>query len=48
MQLSTVTRTVADGELDQTIAITSRDEIGSLQATFNHMVNNLRMAEDDR
>ncbi len=37
---------VADGDLDHTIAITSHDEIGSLQATFNHMVNSLRMAEE--
>src|SRR6266508_2248900 len=38
---------VADGDLDHTIAITSHDEIGSLQATFNHMVNSLRMAEGE-
>jgi PAS domain S-box-containing protein len=43
-RLSAVARTVADGDLDHTIAITSHDEIGSLQAAFNHMINNLRIA----
>jgi HAMP domain-containing protein len=36
-QLSAAARTVAAGDLDQTIAITSHDEIGSLQAALNHI-----------
>jgi signal transduction histidine kinase/ActR/RegA family two-component response regulator len=43
-QLATIARMVAEGNLHQTIAITSDDEVGSLQATFNHMINNLHQA----
>jgi rsbT co-antagonist protein RsbR len=33
---------VAQGQLDQTLAVTGDDEIGDLQRTFNQMVQNLR------
>lgn len=33
---------VAAGHLDQQVPITSRDELGLLQAAFNHMVDDLR------
>lgn len=37
------TRAVEAGELDQVIAVTTRDEIGHLTAAFNRMVEQLRL-----
>ena len=37
--LSAVVKTVAEGDFDQTIAITNHDELGGLQATFNHLIS---------
>ncbi|QGM97227.1 adenylate/guanylate cyclase domain-containing protein [Methylocystis parvus] len=39
------TRAVEAGELDQVIAVTTRDEIGHLTAAFNRMVEQLRLKE---
>ncbi len=40
--LATAASAVAAGDLDQTVAITSQDEIGHLQSAFNRMVQNLK------
>jgi adenylate cyclase len=39
------TRAVEAGQLDQTLAVTSQDEIGHLTAAFNRMVEQLRVKE---
>jgi class 3 adenylate cyclase len=39
------TRAVEAGRLDQTLAVTSRDEIGLLTTAFNRMVEQLRLKE---
>ena len=39
------TRAVEAGRLDQTLAVTSRDEIGHLTAAFNQMIEQLRLKE---
>lgn len=41
-QLAQAARAVASGQLDQTVAQTSRDEIGILQRSFNEMVATLQ------
>lgn len=49
--LSIAARTVAQGDLDQHALVTSNDEIGELQQSFNHMVSSLheqRMAFEQR
>jgi len=38
-------RAVEAGDLDQTLAVTSQDEIGSLTVAFNRMIEQLRMKE---
>jgi rsbT co-antagonist protein RsbR len=43
-RLAVATQAVADGQLDQRIAVTSTDEVGILQQTFNQMVANLDQA----
>jgi anti-anti-sigma factor len=43
-RLARAAQTVTDRQLDQTIAITNTDEIGSLQQAFNQMVASLRHA----
>jgi signal transduction histidine kinase/CheY-like chemotaxis protein len=40
--LSDAANRVAAGNLDQTIQVSSRDEIGNLQAVFNQMIHDLR------
>jgi nitrogen fixation/metabolism regulation signal transduction histidine kinase len=39
------TRAVEAGRLDQTLAVTSQDEIGHLTSAFNRMIEQLRMKE---
>ena len=39
------TRAIEFGHLDETVAVTSQDEIGSLTTAFNHMVEQLRLKE---
>jgi len=39
------TRAIESGHLDETLAVTSQDEIGSLTAAFNRMVEQLRVKE---
>ncbi|HXK60109.1 MAG TPA: ATP-binding protein [Acidobacteriota bacterium] len=41
------TRHVARGELDYTIPVTSRDEIGELAASFNQMTQELKRAKEE-
>jgi two-component system, NarL family, sensor histidine kinase UhpB len=41
-RLATAASAVAAGDLEQTVPITSKDEIGHLQSAFNRMVHNLR------
>lgn len=45
MQLTAATRHIADGNLDYTISINSRDEIGSLASSLNRMVSSLRESQ---
>ena len=40
--LATAASAVATGDLEQTVAITSKDQIGHLHAAFNRMVHDLR------
>jgi hypothetical protein len=40
-----MSRAVEAGRLDQTLAVTSRDEIGLLTTAFNRMVGQLRLKE---
>jgi class 3 adenylate cyclase len=42
------TRAVEAGNLDQTLAVTSRDEIGHLTSAFNRMIEQLRLKEHIR
>jgi class 3 adenylate cyclase len=42
------TRAVEAGNLDQALAVTSKDEIGVLTTAFNHMVEQLRLKEHIR
>ena len=44
--LSAVVKRVAEGDFDQTIALTNHDELGDLQATFNHLISTLRLANE--
>jgi signal transduction histidine kinase/HAMP domain-containing protein len=47
MQLHDVTRDIArTGDLDRQVAIKARDEIGSLAASFNQMMLNIRQAQE--
>lgn len=41
------TRSVAEGDLDHKIAVTSSDELGSLAASFNNMTSELRKAREE-
>jgi methyl-accepting chemotaxis protein len=41
-QLITTTETIAAGDLSSEVAVGSKDELGDLAASVNHMVNNLR------
>ncbi|MBI2844811.1 MAG: diguanylate cyclase [Armatimonadetes bacterium] len=45
MQLTTATRHIADGNLDYTISVDSKDEIGSLAFNMNRMVSSLRESQ---
>lgn len=42
------TRAIEAGNLDQTLAVTSRDEIGHLTSAFNRMIEQLRLKEHIR
>ena len=42
------TRAVEAGNLDETLAVTSKDEIGHLTTAFNRMVEQLRLKEHIR
>ncbi|MBT8341252.1 MAG: response regulator [Desulfatitalea sp.] len=44
LDLSSATRKIAAGDLDQNIAITTRNEIGELAESFNQMVASLKCA----
>ena len=46
-QLVAATRRIAAGELGFTVAVASRDELGDLAASFNHMAAVLREREGD-
>jgi adenylate cyclase len=39
------TKAIEQGELDTSVPVTSRDEIGTLTQSFNHMVGELRLKE---
>lgn len=45
MLLTAATRHIADGNLDYTISINSKDEIGSLASSLNRMVTSLRESQ---
>ncbi len=40
--LASVSKKMADGDLNQQVYVSSQDEIGALSATFNQMIRNLR------
>ncbi|MDA8338889.1 MAG: HAMP domain-containing protein [Nitrospiraceae bacterium] len=44
--LSNAMKRVSDGDLGQTVGITSRDEMGVLAGTFNVMTRDLRTARE--
>jgi adenylate cyclase len=48
LQLLQGTREVEAGRLDQSIAVTTRDEIGELSAAFNRMIERLRQNQQVR
>ncbi|MDO8587493.1 MAG: diguanylate cyclase [Armatimonadota bacterium] len=45
-QLTTATRHIAEGNLDYTIRIDSKDEIGELAKSFNQMVSSLKESQN--
>jgi two-component system NtrC family sensor kinase len=45
-KLLVATRSAAQGNLDQTVAIRSRDELGDLSESFNHMIAELKRSRD--
>jgi signal transduction histidine kinase len=47
-QLTQQAQKIAAGELQQQIAVRSRDEIGSLAAAFNHMTGSLRVSMNEK
>jgi signal transduction histidine kinase len=47
-RLKSAAEAVAGGDLEVKVKVSSRDEIGSLTETFNHMVESLRREEDLR
>jgi signal transduction histidine kinase len=47
-QLTQQAQKIATGELDQQIAVRSRDEIGALADAFNHMTRSLRVSMNDK
>jgi signal transduction histidine kinase len=46
--LNDVTQSIALGDLEKTVNINSRDEIGTLAASFNHMIGSLKRSRDLR
>jgi signal transduction histidine kinase len=44
-KLSTATERIAKGDLSEKVKLRSRDEIGQLGDSFNHMIDNLRRSE---
>lgn len=46
-QLTRGTKQVAAGNLDSTIEVSSRDEIGELASSFNHMTRELKRANEE-
>jgi two-component system sensor histidine kinase BaeS len=44
-KLSTATERIAKGDLPEKVRLRSRDEIGQLGDSFNHMIDNLRRSE---
>ena len=44
--MALATREIARGELDQTVAVGSRDELGALAESFNQMTFHLREANE--
>ena len=42
VKIAQVSKKIAEGDLEQEVKITSRDEIGMLALTFNHMTQNLK------
>ncbi len=46
IRLLGATRNIADGDLDQKLEITSRDELGQLGTSFNEMAQELRHSEE--
>jgi len=47
-KLSSVTEQIADGESPQSVDINSRDELGELGDSFNHMIDSLQRSETAR
>jgi signal transduction histidine kinase/CheY-like chemotaxis protein len=47
-ELATAATAVAEGQLDEQVAVTSHDEMGALQDAFNQMVRNLKAATAER
>jgi methyl-accepting chemotaxis protein len=46
-QLAQAAETIGRGDLDQKVVVRSRDELGQLAVTFNHMTANLKQAQAD-
>jgi two-component system NtrC family sensor kinase len=46
-EMVAATRTIADGNLDVRVRVTSRDEIGDLAAAFNDMLESLRATKSE-
>ena len=46
--LNDVTQSIALGDLEKTVNINSHDEIGTLAASFNHMIGSLKRSRDLR
>ena len=47
-QMQKAARAIAEGRLDQRVSIQSRDELGALGESFNHMAGSLAQAEAQR
>ena len=45
-KLLVATKSAAQGNLDQTVTIRTRDELGELSASFNHMIAELKRSRD--
>ncbi len=48
MEINKITKVIASGEFDKRVAIMSKDEIGQLAVSFNHMAEELNKLEEMR